>query len=167
MERALRMTAASEHTSWHTEMTADLLHLWLAQLAGETLDLGKWLPPEDTATPPNREQRKMLCDRALRFMRANCTRRIGLRDIAQHVGISARHLGRLFHDVLGDSVNSTLMRLRLEQAHAMLSSDSSLLVKQVALATGFNSPAYFTHCFRRAFGCLPREVRREGTATLR
>ncbi|MDE6160725.1 MAG: helix-turn-helix domain-containing protein, partial [Muribaculaceae bacterium] len=53
-----------------------------------------------------------------------------------------------------------LMRtLRLKHArHLLLASEKS--VSEIAYETGFSTPAYFTKCYRDAFGETPSETRR-------
>jgi AraC-like DNA-binding protein len=55
--------------------------------------------------------------------------------------------------------NRVLARLRLEKARAILAEDPDRAVKSIAYSLGFSSPAYFTFCFRRHYGCPPTEMR--------
>jgi AraC-like DNA-binding protein len=85
--------------------------------------------------------------------------------VAAAVGISARHLSRVFADG-GTSVPRHVLSRRLELAHAMLADPASAgpTVAEVAAACGFTSVTYFSHAFRQRFGQRAGEVRREAQA---
>lgn len=51
-----------------------------------------------------------------------------------------------------------LRSLRLRQARKLLSS-SEMSVSEIAYEVGFSSPAYFTKCYREAFGEVPSKLR--------
>ncbi len=54
------------------------------------------------------------------------------------------------------------MRLRLEYARVLLL-ETGLSLLNVALASGFVSQSHFGACYRRHFGCTPREERMNAT----
>jgi len=143
---------------WRKEQLGCHLSLWLAQILEDGFRLRSW-----RQRPAHRDDRaergRRICERARQFMADNCDHRIRLDDVAVHVGVSPRHLNRLFRRHVDDSVNNVLLQLRLEKAYGMLSSGSAGSVKEVAYALGFSTPAYFTQCFRKAYGVLPSVVR--------
>ena len=49
---------------------------------------------------------------------------------------------------------------RLKRAASLLKEDYK--INEVCYMVGFNSPSYFTRCFRAQFGILPKEVLKEG-----
>jgi transcriptional regulator GlxA family with amidase domain len=52
-----------------------------------------------------------------------------------------------------------LMRqLRLKQARQLLTTTSKS-ISEIAYEVGFSSPAYFTKCYRQAFGETPSDLR--------
>ena len=85
--------------------------------------------------------------------------------VAAAVGISGRHLSRVFADG-GTSVPRHVLSRRLELAQAMLPTrlPAGRTVAEVAAACGFTSVTYFSHAFRRRFGQRAGEVRREAQA---
>lgn len=65
--------------------------------------------------------------------------------------------------VTGMSITGFIRNTRLKKAAQMLL-EKDLSISEVAYQTGFNSPSYFTRCFKGEFGCSPREfVQRQKT----
>lgn len=85
--------------------------------------------------------------------------------IADAVGISARHLSRVFaeEDV---SVPQYVLRRRLELAHALLTKPAaaSMTVAEVAHHCGFASAAHFSNAFVARYEQRPSDVRRRAVA---
>lgn len=80
--------------------------------------------------------------------------------VAVAVGISVRHLARLFA-LEGASMRRYISDMRLEQAHRLLSSPQAngLDISEVAYRHGFASQAHFARSFKVRFGCTPSEAR--------
>ncbi len=78
--------------------------------------------------------------------------------LAARLGISPRHLRRLFVKQFGRSPNQWLREERLQAALRLLPSAAS--VKEVACALGFRSPSQFGRDFLSRFGCRPSELLR-------
>ena len=72
------------------------------------------------------------------------------------MGLSARQLQRRLRETTGQSPNSFIRSIRLQQAARQLEQGSEP-VSQVAYAVGFNSLSYFAKCFREHFGRNPSE----------
>ena len=84
--------------------------------------------------------------------------------VALAVGISVRHLARLFA-LEGDSMGRYISDRRLEQAHRLLNSPqaSGLDISEVAYRHGFTSQAHFARSFKARYGCTPSEARKAPT----
>jgi AraC-like DNA-binding protein len=94
---------------------------------------------------------------------------LGVDQVAEAIGISERHLSRIFA-ADGTSLPRYVLARRLELAHALLgapptrsahSSDWGETVAAIAAACGFTSVTYFSHVFSRRFGRRAGEVLRE------
>lgn len=89
---------------------------------------------------------------------ANAT--ISPASVARQVGLSPRYLHELLQET-GMTFTERVLELRLQKARAMLADPhhDRLRVSEIALAAGFSDVSYFNRCFRRRFGCSPREYR--------
>jgi AraC-like DNA-binding protein len=77
---------------------------------------------------------------------------------AAQVGCSPRHLGRLFHEVLGQSFREKQNEVRLGRARELLSGSKTKII-EVALESGFQSLSLFNLMFKRHCGLTPSEWR--------
>ncbi|MGR3646804.1 MAG: GlxA family transcriptional regulator [Shimia sp.] len=96
--------------------------------------------------------------RALERMEATISDPLPIPQIAAHAGLSPRALELRFKAHLGQSPKATYLQMRLEEA-LRLATDTSLPVRDVALATGFQSPANFARAFKIAHGQSVRDLR--------
>ena len=87
---------------------------------------------------------------------------LGADQVAAVIGISERHLSRLFA-ADGTSVPRYVLSRRLELARGMLAASraSTASVAEIAARCGFVSTTYFSHVFRRRFGRRAGEILRE------
>lgn len=85
------------------------------------------------------------------FLEANLGLPVRLKDIAVELGVSVRHLSRLYRKHRSEGIVEALSRLRLERAHHLLRTHPDT----VGYECGFSSCAYFTARYRKAFGRLP------------
>jgi AraC-like DNA-binding protein len=86
-------------------------------------------------------------------------------QIAEGIGISARHLSRIFAED-GTSVPRYVLGRRLDAAHAMLqkSRATPMSVAEIARQCGFMSVAHFSNAFAARFGERASDVRRKAVA---
>jgi transcriptional regulator GlxA family with amidase domain len=85
--------------------------------------------------------------------------------IADGVGLSERHLSRVFA-ASGTTVPQYVLGRRLERAHALLrSGDGPSSVGEVAAACGFGSAARFSHMFRERYEVRATDVLRAASAS--
>lgn len=80
--------------------------------------------------------------------------------IARGVGLSERHLSRVFSSG-GTSVPQYLLGRRLESAHSMLSGGGATTVAEAAVRCGFGSAAHFSHRFKERYGVRASDLLRE------
>ncbi|MBQ8381899.1 MAG: helix-turn-helix domain-containing protein [Clostridia bacterium] len=80
--------------------------------------------------------------------------KLTLRQVADAVHLTPNYLGELFKTEMRISFSAYLMQTRLVFARSLLQ-NGSYTVTEAALASGFNSPAYFSERFKKEYGYPP------------
>jgi AraC family transcriptional regulator of adaptative response / DNA-3-methyladenine glycosylase II len=88
---------------------------------------------------------------------------LGLPQIAARLGVTDRHLRRIFQAAHGVAPHDYMTTQRLLLAKQLLT-DTVQPVTQVALASGFDSLRRFNAAFRERYRLNPTQLRRERTA---
>lgn len=83
-------------------------------------------------------------------------------DLARRLGVSDRHLRRIFEAALGVSPLQYLQTRRLLTAKQLLT-DTRMPITQVALASGFGSVRRFNAAFAGHYGLNPTQLRHAGS----
>src|SRR3954469_23473219 len=83
----------------------------------------------------------------------------GLEEVAARLGVTSRHLRRVFGEEFGVSPIESAQTQRLLLAKRLLT-DTVLPVIDVAMASGFLSLRRFNHLFRTRYRMTPGELRR-------
>ena len=78
--------------------------------------------------------------------------------LANRVGCSPRHLGRLFQQAMGVSFREKKAQLRLGKAQELLLNRKSKVI-DVAFESGYQSLSLFNQVFKRRFGVTPAQWR--------
>lgn len=82
--------------------------------------------------------------------------RFSVEVFAREVGVSTVQLYRKLLALTGLSPNNFVRDVRLQRS-ALLLEEAVGNVADAAYASGFNSLSYFSKCFRKKFGCRPKE----------
>jgi AraC family transcriptional regulator of adaptative response / DNA-3-methyladenine glycosylase II len=86
--------------------------------------------------------------------------------LSERLGVSARHLNRLFRTHLGASPIAVARAWRLQFAKQLIG-DTDLPMFRVALASGFRSVRRFNDSIRELYGRTPSDLRRRRPVALR
>jgi AraC family transcriptional regulator len=97
------------------------------------------------------------------YIHAHLDRPIVVHELAKRAGLSAYHFARAFKVSTGETPRAFVERLRIARAEALMH-DRSLVLAQIAIATGFAAQSSFTTAFRRATGFTPAQYRRNALA---
>ena len=99
--------------------------------------------------------------RALRFISDEYHNPLlSVSDVVNATSLSRRSIEMGFRAELNRSINDEILRVRLEQVRARLST-SGLPVTEIAHATGFSSPNYLYRIFREKTGMTPKDYRQQ------
>jgi AraC family transcriptional regulator, regulatory protein of adaptative response / DNA-3-methyladenine glycosylase II len=86
-----------------------------------------------------------------------------LEHLAARLGVTDRHLRRLFDEHVGAPPIAILQTRRLHLARTLLR-DTALSITDVAFGAGFESVRRFNDAMRKAYGCTPSELRDQRVA---
>ncbi|WP_241664831.1 hybrid sensor histidine kinase/response regulator transcription factor [Seonamhaeicola maritimus] len=76
--------------------------------------------------------------------------------MVKEMGLSRSNLYVKFKELTGLSSSAFIRNIRLKRAVQLLE-QSDFSVKEIMYMTGFNTSSYFSQCFKKQFGMLPRD----------
>ncbi len=93
--------------------------------------------------------------KSIAYINKNITKKITVKEISQHCGISADYLSHLFKKEIGDSLSNYILKQKLELAKTLLweGADS----KKICSSLGFCSQSHFTSSFKKEYNITPGE----------
>ena len=97
--------------------------------------------------------------RALRLIGESGLEDYGMEGIAERLGVSSRHLRRLFIQHLGASPSAVAKTSRLHFAKKLID-ETSLSMTDVAFASGFGCVRRFNAVIRKTYNRTPTQIRR-------
>lgn len=100
-----------------------------------------------------------IVNRALGIMAENIEVPLSIADVARAAGRTQKALEDRFRAELGAPPSTVYRRLRLNHARKLVS-ETDLSVAEVALRSGYASPAAMTRAFRGEFATTPQKLRR-------
>ncbi len=83
---------------------------------------------------------------------------LSLTQLALVVGVTSRHLNRLFTESLGQSAMAYYRDVRLDVARRLIK-DTAMSVAEIAETTGFAAPGHFSNAYKQCFGIRPQADR--------
>ena len=98
-------------------------------------------------------------NRALRLIDEGALDGAGIEPLASRLGVTGRHLRRLFAEHLGASPLAVARTRRVHFARRLID-ETRLPLGDVALSAGFSNVRRFNHAIRETFRRAPRELRR-------
>lgn len=95
---------------------------------------------------------------ALRCIKNEYSRTMTAEELAQLCNVSKPYFCRAFKSVTGKSAMEYLRDFRLRVASALLTNTESS-IGEIASSCGFESPNYFSRCYKQHYGRTPRQGR--------
>lgn len=89
---------------------------------------------------------------------------LNLNQLAEIACLSPYHWHRVYRGVYGESVISTVKRLRLHRAAGYLA-HTDWSIEEIAKKTGYNNIQSFTRIFKSEYGLPPAQYRKQGSHT--
>lgn len=97
--------------------------------------------------------------RGLRLIASGALDDGNIEQLAERLGVTSRHLRRLFTKHLGASPLAVAHTQRLHFAKRLID-QTNLPMQEIAIASGYGSIRRFNDAFRNTYGRAPRELRR-------
>lgn len=94
-------------------------------------------------------------------MERNLEEPLPIPELCDRIGLSQRHVDRLFDRYVGKTPVLYYRDIRLDRARGLVT-QTDLQMSQVAAATGFANQAHFSKAYKARFGISPRSDRSEG-----
>ncbi len=92
------------------------------------------------------------------YLEVHFREQVSLAAMAKSLGMSVSSLSHRYRSEAGESVFTTLLRIRVEQSLPLLHAGERL--KQIAAAVGFADEFYYSRTFKRFFGTAPAYYRK-------
>lgn len=88
------------------------------------------------------------------------TEKLNLDDLAASIFRSKNYVINLFKGTLGQTPYEYFITRKMKISQTMLT-ESNIPIRQISEYLGFDNPQYFSNCFKKKFGCSPREYRQK------
>jgi signal transduction histidine kinase/DNA-binding response OmpR family regulator len=113
----------------------------------------------DTKTNSLPSVEKIFLDKVTKAIDANlCDEEFNVEKLAREVALSRSQLNRKLMGLINRSPGEFILGIRLGRAEEMLKRNVGSIA-EIAYSTGFNTPNYFSKCFRKMYGCSPSEYK--------
>ncbi len=84
-------------------------------------------------------------------------------QFASDMCVSSSTLYNKLRALTGENVTAFINSIRLKEACSILRQKPNIKMTELSMAVGFNTPKYFTKCFKKEFGVLPSEFLAQDT----
>lgn len=122
----------------------------LTQLAAKIIELTNMVSESKNKIKHSPHVRKCIS-----YINRNITKKITVKELSNHCGISADYLSHLFKKELGESMSVYILKQKLEMSKTLLweGYDS----KKICKSLSFCSQSHFISSFRKEYGITPTE----------
>ena len=148
VELLRRFLDDQENSRLEPNYASVLVKLMLLEIATQVAD-----PPSEAP-----QQRRKLAAIAQTALGKRFREPITTSEIARTLHCNPDYLGRVYRETFGYSLTTGIHRVRMHHAKNLLLL-SSLTVKEVSMACGYENPDYFRRMFRRFFDMQPNQFR--------
>ncbi|MEK3889197.1 AraC family transcriptional regulator [Bacillus sp. FSL K6-3431] len=130
----------------------------LVSILVQTFKLSK---KENQTLTMHKSEKDIHVERVVQYINHNFKDKITLDEISFEMNISKFYLSRLFKEVTGTTIMDYVMACRLNQAKYELEMNQGKTLSEVAVESGFESPAHFSRFFKQKLGMTPSEFRKK------
>lgn len=101
-----------------------------------------------------------MIQKAIAYVEKNYAEECRMAEVAANIHLNPSYFSVLFKKTTGESFTGFVTRFRMEKAMHLLK-HTDMKVFEIAAATGFDEPNYFTTVFRQHYKITPKECRRQ------
>lgn len=95
------------------------------------------------------------------YIKENFTKNLTLSEIASQLNISVDYLGKIFKKYRNETPIKYIIRLRINEAKRLLSTQVDLEIGTIGEMVGYADPYYFSRIFKNQTGQYPSEYRED------
>ncbi len=99
-------------------------------------------------------------NRVIDYIQKHYAENLNLTKLAEVACFSKFHFHRLFHEMVGETLNDFIRRIRLEKAIHKLSAELNKSITEIALESGFATSQHFAKAFKENYRVAPSDFRR-------
>lgn len=116
-------------------------------------------PQEKLPTP--KKQDTLFAEQLNDAIRRNMSNpNLKMEELGEEIGLGRVQLYRKVKAITGVTPVELLRKMRLQEAYVLLGTTTKT-VAEIAYEVGFNTPGYFSKCFKEEYGKLPMDLRSE------
>ena len=109
--------------------------------------------------PAPKSQNTIFAEKLNEAIRKNMSNpNLKMDDLGEEIGLSRVQLYRKVKSITGLAPLELLRKIRLQQGYVLLTTTNKT-IGEIAFEVGFNTPGYFSKCFKEQYGKLPGELR--------
>ncbi|AJC95017.1 helix-turn-helix domain-containing protein [Staphylococcus hyicus] len=108
----------------------------------------------ETALKVNALKHTPKINKVIQYIEMYLDQTLTLSELAKSVKLSPTYLSRTFSQEIGKTIPQYIMELRLKKACDLLET-TEMPIEHVAQYVGFKRQSYFSHCFKKVYGCTP------------
>jgi AraC family transcriptional regulator len=109
-----------------------------------------------------REEYAARINRVLDYIDKHIDKELSLDERARVANFSRFHFHRIFHGMVGETLNHYIRRLRIQKAASLLIHDHKKSITEIAFDCGFSGSASFARTFKETFDMSASEWRQGG-----
>jgi AraC-like DNA-binding protein len=111
---------------------------------------------ENLENPIGRLDKRFLDRTASFIMDHILSQEFGVEELSKEIGISRVHLYRKIKQLTGLSVSEYIRAVKLNKSKDLMIK-GGMTISEIACASGFASPSYFTKCFKNQYDMAPSD----------
>jgi len=96
------------------------------------------------------------------YIEKNLDKDLNLDDLSQKAFFSSFHFHRIFSAVVGETLNSLIIRKRIERIASIIAVGTDETLVDLAYRYGFDNASSFSRAFRKFYGTSPTEFKKNG-----